>query len=373
MPDGSLPLNLQAFSGLKLTPDRIVILRSNRGNTIPGCFFPFSSTHFFFNNAPKSSVNFPTQYRQVPYAKIDLADTRYQLLLFNSEKSNKELRRSIRTYGILLPPLLLEQSSGNFIVLSGKQRLQIDAELSENRAVTALVADNTCADQPQLLFPLLIQHQIIGSSLSLIEQAVFFKKAREEGLHEKELLQFLPLLGYKQKNHIPGELIALLKLDTVVQQELHNGSMALRSAKKLLGFTAGEQRVLAKVIKNFQLGGSKQQKLIDLIFELGKRTGTSAEKLLTGWQKTEQDKQGNGPQKSASLLNWLQQQCRPRSVAAEEDFQEFCRRLKLPPGVQLQHTPSFEDERLSLVLEFNSREDLKKKWPQLKTTVEQDS
>ena len=319
-----------------------------------------------------SYVKSPTQYHKVPYSKIDFSDTRFQLLPFPREETDEELRRSIQTYGILQPPLLLEQSPRNFIVVSGKQRLQLSAEHSGNRDITALVVSNTYCDQPRKLFSLLVQHQTIGSSLSVIEQAVFFQKALDS-LGEEELLQFLPILGYKKESHIPKKLIHLLELETVVQQELHNGLLTLRSGKKLLRFNAADQRVLVAVIKTFQLGGSKQQKLIDLIFELNKRLHISAENLLNRWQETEKDKQGNGPQKTASLLNWLQQQSSPRSVAAEKDFQKFYRQLQLPPGARLNHTPSFENDRLSLILDFNSKKALIRKWQQLKIILEQDS
>jgi len=316
-------------------------------------------------------VNYPAQYRQVPYSKIDFSDTSYQLLPFSQEQTNNELRISIQKFGILQPPLLLEQSSENFIILSGKQRLQLLVH-TEETDVTALVLSTGYREQPEILFHLLLEHQLQGSPLSVIEQAVFFKKV-QNSLSEEELLHFLPILGYKKKTHIPGELISLLQLDPIVQRQLHNGTLSLRSGKKLLGFNVYDQQALAKIIKKFKMGGSKQQKLIDLFFELSKRLKTSVDQLITSWQQAEKDKQGNGPQKTAALLNWLQQQCCPLSIAAEEDFQKFYRQLKLLPCTRLSHTPSFEDDQLDLLVKFSSKKELQKKWPQLKKILEQDS
>ena len=316
-------------------------------------------------------MKYPTQYRQIFYSTINFSETSYQLLPFSRKQTNKDLLKSIEAFGILQPPLLLEDSPENFIILSGRHRLQL-LEHSEETKITALVLNSSYHDQPGILYRLLLQHQLLGNPLSVIEQAVFFKKAGNV-LPEEELMQFLPMLGYKKKPHIPEELISLLQLDPVALQELHNNQLTPRSGKKLLAFNSADQQVLIQVITTFQLGGSKQQKFIDLIFELRKRVNRSVQYLINSWQKTEQDKQGNGPQRTASLLHWLQQQCRPRSAAAENEFQTFRRRLRLPTDVRLSHTPFFENDHLSLLLNFNSRQELQRKWPQLKKILEQGS
>ena len=276
------------------------------------------------------------------------------------------LRDDIGTYGILHPPLLLEHNDNEFTVLSGRKRVQIAAE-NRNISITALVIEHTVHDQ-QLIYSTLLQHQLIGAPLSIIEQAVFFQKAMP-CLPKKSIVEFLPLMGYKPKPHIPDELISFLELAPAARLGLHKGTISPRTGKKLLLFPLADQQKLAELINELQLGGSKQQKLVDQVLELTKRLRLSVDELLNSRQEEEQDRQLNGPQKTASLLKWLQQKCSPKSVAAEADFTKFCQQLQLPPGVKLGHTLSFEDKQVTLSLEFASRKHLEKIWPQIKALL----
>jgi len=321
---------------------------------------------FFCNSLP---VNTPAQYRQVPLSDIDLADSRYTLNPFSATDPDEQLAASIRALGVLHPPLLLELAADRFIVLSGRKRIRIAADDGLATSITALVINRAQADQPGLIFTTLLSHQLIGSSLSIIEQAIFFKKAMTL-LPAEEIITFLPLLGYKKKLHIPSELISLLTLDPTAQRALHNGVLSSQSGKKLLQFSPADQQALTELICALQLGGSKQQKLINFVLELTKRLQISGRELLDRWQEKEKDKQHNGPQRAASLLSWLQRKCSPRSVAEEEGFRKFCGQLRLPAGVRLSHTLSFEDEQVTLQVDFKSRRELEKIWPQIKSLLQ---
>lgn len=312
-------------------------------------------------------MNTPAQYRQVKIEDIDLSDTRYALNPFPPARPDTQLSKSIGTVGILHPPLLLELDTNNYIVLSGRKRIQAAAK-EVGSPITANVINCRYVDQPQVILSTLLQHKLIGSPLGIIEQATFFQKAMA-CLPTEEIIRFLPIMGYKEKSHIPRELISLLDLNPTAQLGLHRGILSQRAGKKLLLFPSEDQRVLAELINELQLGGSKQQKLIDLVLELTKRSQISTDELLKSWQEREKDKQHNGPQKAASLLSWLQRKCSPRSVAEEDNFKKFSRQLELPAGVRISHTLSFEDERVTLSVEFSSKKVLEKQWPQIRSLL----
>jgi hypothetical protein len=306
----------------------------------------------------------------VQVADIDLSDDSYLLNPFPGKKPDRQLTKSIATVGILHPPLLLAQENRKFIVLSGRQRIKILADTEDNTSLTALVIENGHSNQ-QLMYSTLLQHHLIGSSLSVIEQAVFFKKALTV-LPPKDTLQFLSMMGYKRQKHILDELIALLTLTVPVQLSLHKGTLARKSGKKLLLFSPADQKIVVSWINELQLGGSKQQKLIEQVFELTRRLKVNAVDVLNRWLEKDKGKQYNGPQRATALLKWLQEQCRPQSFAREEEFSAFRRSLELPQGVRLDHTVSFEDERLTLSLDFGSEKEIKEKWPDIRTVLKKD-
>jgi ParB family chromosome partitioning protein len=310
-------------------------------------------------------------YRQVRLQDINLTDRSYSLNPFHQEPK-QDLVQSISELGILQPPLLLEQQDGTYIILSGRKRLEACLQQKQDDDyITALIIvpdRNNQESYPLYLFSSLLQHQLLGHPLTLIEQAIFFQKASQI-LEEQDILSFLPLLDLKAKPHIPGELIALLELERSVQQGIHSGIITQRSGKKLSRFSPTDQKKLAEIIYDYQLGGSKQQKLLERCFQLTKRQQISVEKLLDPWREKVREKNLNGPQNAASLLRWLDQQYQPRITAAEKEFKKFSAQLQLPVGVQVEHSPSFEEEQVTLSIHFKSKEELARIWPQIKVLI----
>ena len=96
-----------------------------------------------------------------------------------------------------------------------------------------------------------------------------------------------------------------------------------------------------------------------------RREQVSVEALHTQWEEKEKDKQLNGPQRASSLLRWLDREYQPRLTQAEEEFKKFCNQLHLPAGVQVEHSLSFEEEKVTLSMEFRTKEELAQNWPQM--------
>ncbi len=320
-------------------------------------------------------------YRQVKIQDINLDDRSYSLDPF-PQTPEQGLVQSIDNFGILHPPLLLEKQGGLCIILSGKKRIEAYLKTcntvpdcqqeKDGNYITALIftEDKEQGPNKSLLLTTLLQHQLLGGPLTLIEQAIFFQKAAQV-LEKQDLLSFLPLLGLKPKPHIPGELIALLNLELSVQQGIHEGRIPQRSGKKLSRFLPADQQKLADIIYEYQLGGSKQQKIVERFFQLTKREQISVKELLGSWGEKVGEKNLNGPQKAASLLRWLDQQYQPRMTQAEEEFKKFSSQLQIPAGVRVDHSPSFEEEQVTLSMNFKSKKELAEIWPQIKMLIQQ--
>ena len=135
------------------------------------------------------------QYRQVMASAIDLSDDRYTLDPFASPEPNEQLAESIHCFGMLQPSLLLEIRKNKFIVLSGKKRVQVAARHLDNPVTALVIPYQQNSDKQELLiFTILLQHQLVSSSLSVIEQATFFKKALA-CLPSETVITLLPMLG----------------------------------------------------------------------------------------------------------------------------------------------------------------------------------
>ena len=307
-------------------------------------------------------MNNIARYRRVSLQDIDLSDDLYTVNPFTDS------RQSQTKCSILHPPLLLETHKCHYIVIAGRQHLPA-TEQQREKQINALIVSQEWANEPAVIFSFLLEYKLIHCPPSVIEQAVYFKKTRAL-LDPKQITECLLLLGYKANHSIAEDLISLLQLDIAVQKCLHLGSLTLRAAKKMIQLHQEDQHYLALLIQELQLGGSKQQKLVEGLFELHQRSGKDCQEFINQWLLTHEEVQDNRPQKTASLLNWLEDCLHPRLRTAEEEFKKFCKTQKLPKGMYLQHTASFEDEQVNLCITFCSQKQLAKQLDAIKTIVQ---
>jgi ParB family chromosome partitioning protein len=308
-------------------------------------------------------VNQHARYKQVHPRDIDLSDNSYNLSPFITLHELRAAAHCDPVQLILHPPLLLEQQN-SYTILAGAECIPEQSAIRQD-SLTAIVVEKAVAENHKYLFSLLLRYRSLHSPLSLLEQAVFLQKASAV-LPRREIIELLPLLGYAKKSFFIDDLQALLKLDHSTQKALHEGLIPLRCARKIDAFSPADQKRITELITTFRLGGSKQQKLVDLLLDLTKRLQCDCRKLLGDWQDEIQERELNGPQKAASLLTHLEKLCAPRSQAAEDEFVRFRKTLRLPPSVQLHHTLAFENDRLTLSIDFSSRKELAEYWPAIR-------
>ena len=300
-------------------------------------------------------------YLSTPVNSIDLTDTTYLLRPVPDDAPEPPCLAAIEVHGILHPPLLLEQTDRQKVILSGRRRVKAAVHLGM-ATIPALVLPAATPMARRL--ELLAEHARIGSELSIIEQAILLDKA-SQWLSEQECLALLAALGHNRPGQqMIRDLVALLDLEPAVIRGLHQGTVHPKTGRRLARLQPADQEEIARLITELRLGGSKQQKLLDLASELIMRRRKPLAGILQ--EMAPEGDRGNIPQRAAALLQWLQAECTPRSHAAEQKFRAFCRRLYLPAGVRLRHTPAFEDERLFLEIEFPDQRQLEEVWPEMR-------
>lgn len=213
------------------------------------------------------------------------------------------------------------------------------------------------------MFQLLLTHALIGSQLSIIEQSFFFQKASKI-LPEEQTLALMPLLGIQANRYKLEELQAYLLLEEATVHALHSGKIQPKTGIKLRNLPGEDQETLVEIICYFQLGGSKQQKLIDLANTLSRRKKCSITSVLGDIMHAD----ANRPQRAAKLLRDLEEQCNPISRQAEKQFQQFANTLHMPENFTLQHTPFFEDDQLTLSIVLDNKDGLQTLIQQITST-----
>ncbi|MHB8811470.1 MAG: ParB/RepB/Spo0J family partition protein [Desulfobulbaceae bacterium] len=299
-------------------------------------------------------------HRSLAASAIDLADRTY-FLSPEDVQPPPRLVNSIREYGILHPPLVQQQSAGRYIVVAGWKRLIAAVTILHWDSVPCIVVPPDC---PALhLHSCLLEESLAGSPLSLAEQSAFFASLRETCPIE-DILPLLAKLGHRPNKHQLDELLGLRELAPSARLALHRGILNYTTGRKLLRLSPADQETLVALITRFQLGGSKQQKLIDQGTELLRRKQGDLSAITTPFlEHLDMSHQVNIPQQGAALLNWLHEQCFPRYALAVSEFNRRVAQLNLPSTMQIEHSPSFEEDSVTLALKFTDWDSLQKSLP----------
>jgi ParB family chromosome partitioning protein len=308
----------------------------------------------------------PADFQIRTASSIDLRDRTY-FLAPEEVRPSPRLAESIRDYGILHPPLVQQRDRDRFIVIAGWKRLETALTILRWETIPCLVVP---ADRPSLYcFSLLLEQSLLGNPLSPAEQSAFFAKLCTTCAVE-EALPLLAQLGYKPNRHQLEELLDMENLSRAAVLALHRGVINFANARKLLRISRADQETLVAIISIFQFGGSKQQKLIELSTELLQREHRSVEDLIAPFlMKIERPGQENIPQQAAALLSFLHEQCFPRSVRAEREFSRRVAQLDLPSTMQVAHSPSFEENSVTLALKLADWNALRKVLPGIRQVL----
>ncbi|PIE60086.1 MAG: hypothetical protein CSA32_00515 [Desulfobulbus propionicus] len=296
---------------------------------------------------------------QIERVSIDLSG--YPFLPAAASQQKRNNQSSLLSYGVIHPPLLVRKlTTDRHGLLNGLDLLTM-AERFHLTTVPAYVLPQNIA--PQKLFCLIyLYKQQDADKSSIIDDALLLQQASRAAAGQGTDL-LLECMGYSR--HQGESLMQLLELEDSVIASLHSGMIQPRAGTKLLRFSRKEQKFLNNIIAAFRFGASKQSKLIDLTYELGKREQISAIALLEAWQPSLADK-ANKPQLGAQLLNHLKTLCSPQLSRAKMEFQHYVNSLQLGSNMTVTASPSFERDELTLSLTFANKAAFEEVLPLLK-------
>ncbi len=304
---------------------------------------------------------------QIHCSSINITDVIYNLRPVDVIPLDQQLKKSIQQTGILHLPLLQAAHKKQYIILSGRKRI-ITAQSLGIQKLSCLVLPQEA--NPSMKWRTILTHALIGSSLSCIEQAIFFSKSMKE-LSVSDQLLLLPLLGRKPQPYVLQELAHYLTLAPETIRAMHSGYIQEKTAKKLEKLSFVDQQTIVELIRYYKFGGTKQKKLVEAALNLIMRTGHSFKAILQRWNKNPAETE-NRPQQAMDLLAWLDTQCFPESTLAREQFKKFQRQLQLPGSCTLSPSLSFEDNSLTLSLVFKNKNEFLQRWPSLKNIMTTD-
>ena len=310
------------------------------------------------------------QIQQILLRQIERDDLSYRFSPLPPEADrDSPLAESIRRVGILQPPILKREPADHYLVISGHRRLALAAEMLGLTALPCLVLPPDYNEAQCLEVAFEAIWAVGGGSApgSAMETAVFCQRMLAHLKAEEIATRFLPRLGLAPTPFLVNQAARLAELEEPFAVAIHQGRLHETAGRELLALTLPDRLALFELIDILQLSVGNQKKLITACRELSVREKISLRGILGSPEIREiLDHQGmNIPQKSAALLDYLNQRRFPGLTAAQAEFQEFRRGLGLPENFSLQATPSFEDDHLQLTITLPDRRTLAERLPAL--------
>jgi ParB family chromosome partitioning protein len=189
--------------------------------------------------------------------------------------ANVSLCDQVQNFGLLEPLPVQRQADHSYHLLAGYAYLPVLRHAGSQAVWCQIVTEEA---PPFSFFALQILHGLSTVAASPILQAHLLRQARQT-LAEEETLRLLPLMGHKPQRYKAQELLALLNLAPEAILALHQGFLTPKSGKALSRLSFEDQQYLVALILRYRPGGSKQQKLVELLTELSLRHNTSLERL----------------------------------------------------------------------------------------------
>lgn len=276
---------------------------------------------------------------------------------------NKDLAESIRTAGLLKPPILATKADGRYEIVCGRQRLRCVRSLNETSCYCQLI-DNRSPDN---ILHIILEDQISNGPLTIIEQACFIKicnRLLPESKRRNIFLQSLPEGKITKGAHF---LTLLSEIDTSLQYAIHSGTLSEKTLSDILRLPSEDRHIFLDVVQSLKIGGNNQRKLLLQLRDILKRHAISLKAFVkrNEIQGILRNSKLDAGEKTVRLLEQVQELHQPLLSSARASFEREIKGLKLPENASLTPANSFEKNEVTLKIRFRCLDDFKTSWKKI--------
>lgn len=289
----------------------------------------------------------------IDLASIDLEDNTFRI---TTDTRIEDLILSIKSVGLLNPPILIKKTSG-FQIISGFRR--ISACLSLGMAeIPARIVDSHRQKLECVKFA--ITENSLQKTLNLIEQSRSFYMLSGFYKDNDHLAEAASVLGLPNNPSIINKIKKICKLPRDIQNGVLSNTISLAMALELEKLEKDEGSAFALLFEKLKLSLNKQREIITHIKEIAIIENISIINLLTKshLRKIADDKDLDRNKKTNEIRLYLKQRRFPEITRAEKELEIKIKKLKLGRNMKLIPPKNFEASTYSLHLQFASMEQL---------------
>ncbi len=285
---------------------------------------------------------------------IDLEDKTFRI---TTDTSNKNLILSIKSVGLLNPPILLKKTS-SFQIISGFRRISACINLGREK-IPAKIVDSERNKLECVKFA--ITDNSLQRNLNLIEQSRSLYLLSEFYTDNDQLAKASSVLGLPDNPDIIKKIknIGILPLD--IQNGLLSNTISLTMAIELGKLKKDEGSAFAILFNKLILSLNKQREILTHIKEIAIIENISIMNLLTKNYLGEisEDQELDRNIKINLIRSYLKQRRFPEITKAEKKLEKKIKNLNLGPNLKLIAPKNFEATTFSLNLQFDNMDQLR--------------
>jgi len=303
-------------------------------------------------------MNFKEDFVCLSTIDIDSIDLEDKTFRITTDTSIKKLILSVKSVGLLNPPILLKKTSG-FQIISGFRRISAYINLG----IVKIPAKIINFDRKKLeCVKLAITDNSLQRTLNLIEQSRSLYMLSEFYPDNDRLAQAASVLGLPDSPAIIKKIknICILPLD--IQNGVLSNTISLAMAIELGKLKKDEGSAFAILFDKLKSSLNKQREIITHIKEIAIIENSSIINLLTKnyLREISEDQELDKNKKINLIRSYLKQRRFPEITKAEKKLEKKIKSLNLGRNIKLIVPKNFEATTFSLNLQFDNMEQLRK-------------
>ena len=269
---------------------------------------------------------------------------------------------SIKRYGLFHPPLVMTKGDG-YQLICGRKRIQALLETGSDPSPLCRVVN---VSGPSELLTTILEDQRLSGPLSVIMNARFLKLTEKLIPQESRnaIIKPMEIGSYGQLQR----LLPLLNLEQPIRDAIHRGSISDKVGLILCSISPEDRLFLCHLFLELSLNKNKQKRLLDMCqILIAQKGGTYKELLQNDFRDfLPENIPSNIPQTAGNLLKCLYEASHPLSTHAERVFNDRKNELGLPASCSISHSPAFEEDKVTLSIEFDNLDEMTRIWQKIK-------
>ncbi len=291
-----------------------------------------------------------TKDRLINPDEIDLND---HTIYFPAFSLNDNLRKSIREAGIINPPVVKECPDGRLIPVLGRRRIQTALEIGLSPVAARVLPHETpVSDAYETAFWDNISHRRFDDSL----KSVILARLLELFPLDRVCDAFLRVLGINPYGPLIEKFRAIGTLDHETLELLSAGRILTKTAFTITKMVPEDREFIRGLSRLPGMNANKFDEVTQSLYDLSIIRNITVRKVVehSKFKEILLSTQIAGNSKTEELRNLIRNWKFPELAQSQDVFQTWIKSVSLPENISVSHTPSFEDENLTISVSVNS-------------------